>query len=323
MRAAVYEQLGPAQVLHVTELPDPTPGPGEVRVKVRVSGVNPTDWKSRAAGPGKQMPFEYVVPNQDGAGEIDAVGDGVDPRRLGERVWLYLAQWQRQQGTAAQWVCLSERQAVSLPEGVGFELGASLGIPALTAAHALMCDGPIDAKTVLVSGGAGAVGHFAIELARRAGARVITTVSSDHKAELARAAGAHAVVNYTEGDTLGAIKAAAPDGVDRIVEVAPSNLALDAQLLAPHGVVILYASTDEDPELPVRPFMLANAVVRFMLLYGITDPELEDAVGDVSAALAEGALSALQLHRFRLEEIADAHRAVEEGVVGKVIIDID
>jgi NADPH:quinone reductase-like Zn-dependent oxidoreductase len=323
MRAAVYEQLGPAQVLHVTELPDPTPGPGEVRVKVRVSGVNPTDWKSRAAGPGKQMPFEYVVPNQDGSGEIDAVGDGVDPGRLGERVWLYLAQWQRQHGTAAQWVCLSERQAVPLPEGVSFELGASLGVPALTAAHALMCDGPIDAKTVLVCGGAGAVGHFAIELARRAGARVISTVSSDYKAELARAAGAHVVVNYTEGDALAAIRAAAPDGVDRIVEVAPSNLALDAQVLAPHGAVMLYASTDEDPELPVRSFMVVNAVVRFMLLYEITDSELANAVADVSAALAEGALSALPFHRFHLDAIADAHRAVEEGAVGKVIVDID
>ncbi|MGD0320191.1 MAG: NADPH:quinone reductase [Acidimicrobiales bacterium] len=323
MRAAVYEQLGPAQVLHVTELPDPRPGPGEVRVKVRVSGVNPTDWKSRAAGPGKQMPFEYVVPNQDGAGEVDAVGEGVDPRRLGERVWLYLAQWQRQHGTASQWVCLDARQAVPLPTTVGFELGASLGVPALTAAHALMCDGPIEAKTVLVPGGAGAVGHFAIELARRAGARVITTVSSDHKAELARAAGAHVVVNYAEGDTLGAIESAAPNGVDRVVEVAPSNLALDAQVLAPHGVVVLYASTDEDPDLPVRPFMVTNAVVRFMLLYGITDDELDDAVAHVSGALAEGALSTLPFHRFRLDEIADAHRAVENGAVGKVIIDID
>jgi NADPH:quinone reductase-like Zn-dependent oxidoreductase len=269
------------------------------------------------------MPFVYVVPNQDGAGEIDAVGDGVDPRRLGQRVWLYFAQWQRQHGTAAQWICLPERQALPLPEGASFELGASLGIPALTASHALSCDGPIGGKTVLVAGGAGAVGHFAIELARRAGARVITTVSNDEKAELARAAGAHVVVNYTEGDSLGAIKTAAPDGVHRVVEVAPSNLGLDSQLLAPHGVVMMYASTDEDPSLPVRALMGLNASMRCMLIYTVAARDLNAALADVSAALDEGGLSALPFHRYRLEQIAEAHRAVEEGAVGKVIIDID
>jgi NADPH:quinone reductase-like Zn-dependent oxidoreductase len=322
VRAAVYEELGTAEVLHLRELPDPVPEPGEVRVKVHVSGVNPTDWKTRAAGPGKRLPFDYVVPNQDGAGEIDAVGPGVDPRRLGQRVWIYFAQWQRQHGSAAEWICLPERQALPLPDHASFELGASLGIPALTAGHALLSDGPIAGKTVLVSGGAGAVGHFAVQLARRAGATVVTTVSNDEKAELARAAGAHAVVNYTQGDTLRAMKNAAPGAVDRIVEVAPSNLSLDAQLLAPGGVVMMYASTDEDPSLPVRSLMNLNASVRCMLVYTVPAAELEVALESVSAALEEGALSPLPFKRFRLEQIADAHRAVEDGVVGKVILDI-
>ena len=323
MRAAVYEELGPADVIEVKELPDPEPGQGEVRVRVHVSGVNPTDWKSRSAGPGKQMQFDYVVPNQDGAGVIDAVGDGVDPARIGERVWLFLAQRGRKHGTAAQWTCLPSRQAVPLPRAASFELGASLGVPALTASYALGCDGPVAQKTVLVSGGAGAVGHYAIELARRAGAKVVTTVSSPDKAELAKEAGAHVVVNYKEEDAAAAIRAAAPMGVERVIEVAPSNLLLDSQVLAPHGVIMLYASTDEDPALPVRAFMNLDAVVHCMLLYMVRQAEVDDAVAEVSAALAERALTPLPFHRFPLDAIAQAHRAVEEGAVGKVIVEID
>lgn len=323
MRAAVYEKLGPAEVIEVKELADPVPGPGEVRVRVHVSGVNPTDWKSRSAGPGKQMQFDYVVPNQDGAGVIDAVGEGVDPRRVGERVWLFLAQRGRKNGTAAQWTCVPSRQAVALPDAASFELGASLGVPALTASYALGCDGPVAQKTVLVSGGAGAVGHYAIELARRAGAKVITTVSTDEKARLAREAGAHVTVNYREEDAAAAIRAAAPRGVDRVIEVGPSNLPLDSEVLALHGVIMLYASTDEDPALPVRAFMNLDATVHCMLLYMVSDEELDDAVAEVSAALAEGALTPLPLHRFGLDDIVQAHRAVEEGAVGKVIVEID
>lgn len=323
MRAAAYEELGPADVIKVKELPDPDPGPGEVRVRVHVSGVNPTDWKTRSAGPGKQMQFDYVVPNQDGAGVIDAVGEGVDTGRVGERVWLFLAQRGRKHGTAAQWTCVPSRQAVRLPDSASFELGASLGVPALTASYALGCDGPVESSTVLVSGGAGAVAHYAIELARRAGARVITTVSSAEKAKLAEAAGAHVVVNYTEGDVAAAIRAAAPDGVERVIEVAPSNLSIDSRVLAPHGVIVLYASTDEDPSLPVRAFMNLDARLHTILLYMVRQGELDVAVSEVSAALAEGALSPLPFHRFSLDQTGQAHRAVEDGAVGKVIVEID
>ncbi|HXD68695.1 MAG TPA: NADPH:quinone reductase [Gaiellales bacterium] len=325
MRAAVYERYGPARdVLRVAEIDRPEPGPGEVRVRVRVSAVNPTDWRVRSGSQGGgDPPFPYLVPNQDGAGEIDAVGEGVTAGRVGTRVWVWFAAHGRQHGSAAQWVCLPERQAVPLPAGASFELGASLGIPALTAHHCLFRDGAIDGRTVLVAGGAGAVGHFAIELGRRGGARVIATVSSDEKAELARKAGAQTIVNYRSDDCAATIRAAAPEGVDRIVEVAPAaNAALNAEVIAPNGVVAIYAA-DGDLATPVRPLMVRNAALRFVLVYNVAAEWLARAVDDVSAALAAGDLSELPAHRFELDDIAAAHEAVESGVVGKVLVDID
>ncbi len=324
MRAAVYDRYGPARdVLRVTEIERPEPGPGEVRVRIRVSGVNPTDWRVRSGSQsGGDPPFPYLVPNQDGAGEIDAVGEGVDPGRIGTRVWVWFAAHGRQHGSAAQWVCLPERQAVPLPDGASFDLGASLGIPAMTAHHCLFRDGALDGRAVLVAGGAGAVGHFAIELARRGGAHVIATVSSDEKGELARAAGAATVVNYRADDAADAIKAAAPEGVDRIVEVAPTaNAALDAEVIAPDGVVSIYAA-DGDLATPVRPLMARNVCLRFVLVYNVQAEWLARAVDEVSAAAAAGDLSELPAHRFPLDDIAAAHEAVEAAAVGKVLVDI-
>jgi NADPH2:quinone reductase len=323
MRAAVYDRYGPAgEVLRVAGIERPEPGAGEVRVRVRVSGVNPTDWKSRSGSPGATPPFPYLVPNQDGAGEIDAVGAGVDPGRAGQRVWVYFAAQNRQHGAAAQWICVPERQAVELPDSASFDLGATLGIPALTAQHCLFADGPIDGKTVLVAGGAGAVGHFAIELGRRAGARIITTVSSDEKAALARAAGAHTIVNYRTEDAAAAILAAAPEGVDRVIEVAPAaNAALNVAVSAEHAVVVAYAS-DGDLAIPVRPLMQRNLTLRFVLVYNITAAALAQAVAGVSAAVAAGDLTELPALRFGLDEIAAAHDAVEGNAVGKVLVDI-
>jgi len=323
MRAATYDRLGSADVMRVVDLPRPEPAPGEVRVRIRVSAVNPTDWKARADGPRKKMPFPFVVPNQDGAGEIDAVGDGVDLRRIGQRVWIYFASWRRQYGTAEEWVCLPEQQAVPLADTASLELGASLGVPALTAHRALFSDGPIQGKTVLVAGGAGAVGHFAIELARLAGARVITTVSSPEKAELARAAGADTVVNYRAEDAASAVRAAAPDGVDRVVEVAlGANLELDLDVLAPNGTVVTYAETGPDPAIPLRRLMLPNLTLRFMLIYTVPPMALRAAVDEVNAAVASGDLTALPVIHYGLDQIAEAHRAVEEGAVGKVVLEL-
>lgn len=323
MLAARYDRAGAAaDVLRVEEIARPEPGPGEVRVRVAVSGVNPTDWKQRAGltatvdGP--------RVPHQDGAGTIDAVGPGVDRQRIGERVWLYFAAAQRPWGTAAQWSVVPAERAVTLPDAASFDLGASLGVPAMTAHHCLFCDGPIAGRDVLVAGGAGAVGHAAIELARHGGARVVATASSDEKRALALAAGADAVVDYRAGDAVERIRAAASDGVARVVEVAlPANLELDLAVCEPNATVVVYADTGP-PELmlAVRRLMTANIALRFILLYGIGSDRLATTAAGVGEALAAGALTTLPLHRFSLDEIAAAHEAVEAGAVGKVLIDV-
>ena len=299
----------------------PEPARGEVSVRLRLSGVNPTDWKARA---GRAPSFPFQVPNQDGAGVIDAVGPGVDEARVGERVWVYFAAWRRQWGTAAQWTVVPAEQAVPLPPGAADELGASLGIPALTAHRCLFADGPVAGRTVLVAGGAGAVGHAAIELAHWAGARVIATVSTDAKAELAHAAGADEVVDYRRADAAEAIRAAAPAGVDRVVEVSPAvNLPLDLAVCAANAAIASYATDGgEEATLPVAPLMRSNTTLRFVLVYTMPAEALRRAVGDVAAAVRSGALTTLPIHRYGLDEIADAHDAVEQGAVGKVVVEI-
>ena len=323
MRAAHYATSGPDEgTLWVVEIPQPTPSAGEVLVRVRFSGVNPTDWKSRKSG-GNAGVADAVVPDQDGAGEIVAVGEGVDPARVGERVWLWEGQWQRAQGTAAQWIALPSQQAVKLPSDVALELGAGLGIPAITAHRCLFADGPLDGAQVLVHGGAGAVGHAAIELARWHGARVATTVSSDEKAELARAAGAELIVNYTSEPVAERLREWAPDGVARIVEVnLPANVALDTEVIADGGVISCYVTAARPVELS-RTLMQRNVHIAFVLVYTIPVEAKLAAVADISAALRDGALTALPEHRFSLDEIAAAHDAVESGVTGKVLVELD
>ena len=323
MWAGFYREFGEAaDVLEVGEIEVPAPGDGEVLVRVVVSAVNPTDWKARRGS--RAMMFPFVVPNQDGAGVIEAVGPGVDPGRVGENVWVYFAASGRQFGTAAEFTVVPDVRAVRLPDGVSMDLGASMGVPALTAHRALFWDGPIDGQIILVAGGAGAVGHFAIELARDAGAaQVITTVSSQEKAALAEAAGADVIVNYREADAAAAIHEAAPGGVNRIVEVAlGENLDLDASVLAPHGTIVTYAKTAQDPEVNVIKHMMGNHTLRFMMLYDAGDQAIADGVAAVTDCLERGVLTELPAHRFFLSEIVAAHEACEARVVGKVLIDI-
>jgi NADPH2:quinone reductase len=253
-------------------------------------------------------------------------------------VWLWEAAWQRADGTAQEYVVLPERQAVALPDAASFDLGASLGIPALTAHRCLtvsdvgpsrLSPGALSGHTVLVAGGAGAVGHAAIQLARWAGARVIATVSGAVKADLARSAGADAVVNYRAGDAAAEIHRIAPDGVSIVVEVAPAvNAALDAAVLAPNGAVAVYANErGGEVELPARELFPRNVRYQFVLVYTVPAEAKERAVADVTAAVADGALpvgeeAGLPLHRYPLEQTADAHAAVEAGAVGKVLIDV-
>jgi NADPH2:quinone reductase len=319
MRAAWYDQYGPAsEVLRVEETGRPEPGTGEVRVRIEASGVNPTDWKSRAGATPRPID-EFQVPHHDGAGVIDAVGEGVDPDRVGQRVWVWLAAASQRGGTAAQWSVVPQEQASPLPDRTSAELGASLGVPAMTAHRCLFADGPVDGKTVLVSGGAGAVGHYAIELARRAGARVVATVSGPQKAELAARAGADLVVNYREAGAADQIRGFGP--VDRVIELAlGANLALDLAVIRPHGQIVTYAAEPSDPQLPVRACMTANVMLRFVLLYGVPRDALALAAGDITAALADGALTELPVTRFGLDDIAAAQDAVQAGTVGKVLV---
>jgi NADPH2:quinone reductase len=320
MKACVYRSTGAAaEVLRVEEVDRPEPGPGEVLVRVYASGINPTDYKARSGAVPRPVD-DFQIPHQDGAGVIEAVGAGVDPRRVGERVWLWLAAAGRRWGTAAEWSVVPERQATPLPDGASFELGASLGVPAMTAHYCLFSDGPINGQTVVVAGGAGAVGHFAIELAKRAGARVIATVSSTEKAALAEKAGADLVVNYRSPDAREQIQAFAPS-VDRVIELAlGANLALDLAVARPLTTIVTYAAEAANPELPVRACMAANVNLKFILLYGVAAPALDQAAADITAALAAGDLTGLPVHKFPLADIAAAHEAAEGGAVGKVIV---
>jgi NADPH2:quinone reductase len=289
-------------------------------VRIHASGVNPTDYKTRSGATGRPV-GEFQVPHQDGAGVIEAVGPGVDGLRVGQRAWVWLAAAGRPWGTAAEYTVVPSRQAVPLPDGASYDLGASLGVPAMTAHRCLSADGPVAGRTVLVAGGAGAVGHYAIELAKWAGARVVTTVSGPAKADLAARAGADLVVNYRQADALEQVRAFAPV-VDRVVEVAlGANLALDLALAHPDTVVVTYAAEPSNPVLPVRDCMNANVTLRFIMLYSVPPAALDAAVTDITAALRAGALTELPVHRFPLEEIAAAQEAAESGAVGKVIIE--
>jgi NADPH:quinone reductase len=319
MIAAWYEAKGAAcEVLRYGKLPDPEPGPGEVRVHVRASAVNPTDTKSRKNP--APMQFVRVVPHQDGAGVIDAVGSGVPRDRVGQRVWIYEAQWQRPHGTAAQYTVVPEANAVALPDGVSFEQGACLGIPAMTAHACLFSDGPIAGKTVLVTGGAGAVGFYAAQLARLAGATAIATVRTAEQERLVRSAGIDRIVNREEPDLAKRI-----GQVDHIVEVAfGANLPVSAEIIKANGVIATYASDRvSEPPTPFRPFLLKNVTVRFLLIYLVSAEAHALAAREITEHLKAGRLKHSIARRFRLSEIAAAHEAMEAGHLnGKAVIEI-
>lgn len=329
MKAAWYESKGAArEVLRVGERPTPQPAPGEVRVRVHRSAVNPSDTKSRSGlRGGPTMEFPFIVPHQDGAGVIDAVGDGVDPGRIGQRVWVYEATLERFQGTAAQWTVVSTHQAVRLPDGADFEAGACMGIPAMTAHQCVLADGPVAGKTVLVQGGAGAVGFYAVQIARLEGARVIATVSRPEQARRALEAGAHAVIDRrTEPVAQRVLALTDGAGADRIVEVAfGANLALDIEVLARNGTIAAYASDAiPEPVLPFRALMTRNARIHGVLVYAMSRAWHDAAAAWITAALERGALRHQVFRTYGLAEIAAAHEATESmSNVGKVLLAID
>jgi NADPH:quinone reductase len=338
VRAVSYAQRGDPSVLELVERPVPKPGEGELRIRVVASGVNPTDWKSRSGTSGGALD-EPTVPNHDGAGVVDELGAGVNGFNVGDRVWVTLAGYGRPAGgTAQEYTVVPAGRAFLLPDSADFDLGASVGIPAVTAHRALTVaeDGParlapgaLTGRVVLVAGGAGAVGNAAIQLARWAGATVIATVSGDAKAALAGAAGARHVVNYKESDATERIRDVAPDGVDVVVEVAAgANAELDLAVLRTRGTISIYANDGGAPfNVDVRRNMGLNTRYQFVLVYTVGWERIAAAAADINAAIEDGALrvgeqSGLPLHRFGLEDTAAAHAAVESGAVGKVLIDV-
>ncbi len=332
MRAACYRRTGPsAEVLALELLPDPEPGPGDVLVRVRASGINPADVKRRAGWRGLEIEHPLVVPHCDGAGEIVAVGAGVDASRVGERVWLWNAQGGyggpgRAFGTAAELIALPADQAVPLPSALSFAEGACLGVPAMTAHRAVFADGSVDGQTILIQGAGGAVGHFAVQFAARGGARVLGVVSNADRAAHARAGGADEIIDRAREDVSARVRDLTDGaGVDRIVEVEfGGNLAADIAVLKPNGTIAAYSSTAV-PE-PVFPYYaLAFKGANIRLVQGFNLPADARAAGQAEIArLAEaGDLSVAVGARFPLDRIAEAHSAVEAGsVVGNVVVEI-
>ncbi len=325
MRAIAYERVGPADdVLQLIELPLPEPGPGEVRVRLHCSGVNPSDVKTRGGARSRELPFPRIIPHSDGAGVIDAVGAGVDDARVGERVWVWNAAWQRAEGTAAEAVVLPQHQAVRLPEGVSDEVGACLGIPALTAWHAVHCSGGVAGKTVLIHGGAGSVGQYALQMARLSGARtIVTTVSSDEKAEIARGLGADVVLNYRTDPVQERVLALTGGvGVDRVIEVEFSgNAELDFAVVRQDGEMIVYGSDAGQVSVPFFPAIVKNVNVQFFIVYNLSPADRVRAVSALTRLLEADVLAHRIAARVPLEQTAEAHRLVEEGkVIGNVVV---
>jgi NADPH2:quinone reductase len=327
MRAAVYDHTGPAtEVLSVAEIPTPVPGPLEVRVNVKWSGVNPSDVKTRSGIRSKSLPYPRIVPHSDGAGVIDQVGEGVNRARIGERVWLWNAAWNRPDGTAAEYVVLPAPQAVRLPDGIDLAVGACLGIPALTAYHAVVVDGGVSGKNVLVAGGAGSVGRYAVQFARLQGAsRIVASVSSVEKAALARAAGADLTVNY-RGENLvdRCLEATAGMGLDRIIEVDfAANVKADLAAIRAGGDLIVYGSGAAEIAVPFVPAIAKGVRLRFFIVYNLNPEARARALNAVSEDLEKNRLTHNIGVRLPLARIAEAHELVEQGrVTGNVVLEI-
>lgn len=327
MRAAWFEKFGAASdVLTLGDLDAPEAGPGEVLVRMHTSGINPSDVKKRAGSFPKLLDAGLVIPNSDGAGIIEAIGDGVDKSRIGERVWAFQAQYERRFGTAAEYLAISSNCAPRLPENAGFDIGACLGIPVMTAHRAVFADGDVDGQTILVTGGAGRVGLYAVQWASRAGATVIATASNPDDADTCKRAGAHHVVNHRDDDFAAAILAASNGQlIDRVVDVEFGvNLPVSVEVLRIGGTIATYASTEEpEPTLPFIQMMYKDLTIRMIIVYAMPDSAKDHAIADINNALKEGWLQHRIAHTMPLDEIAAGNEVIEQGECrGAVILTI-
>lgn len=320
MRAAIYRSEGPApQVLTVEDVPKPKPGMGEVRVRIAYSAINPTDVKARSGQVSREM-GEFQIPHMDGSGVIDAVGPDVPLERVGERVWLFMAAHVNAWGTAAEWAVVPAERAIPLPAEASLLLGACVGTPAMTAAECVLADGPVSGAHLLVTGGGGAVGQMAIALGTHLGADVIATASTEEKQRAALAAGARVVIDYRTPDAVTEISAASPK-IDRIIDVAlATNLSNDLAVSRPGTVIAAYAIDGPDPVLPVRACMTVGVILRFMLLYTVPESRKRELVTIVNDALIAQALPMPAHVIYQLDDIVQAHEAMEAGSTGRIII---
>ena len=327
MQAVWYETIGAAdEVLQVGEINNPSPGQGDVLVQMKTSGVNPSDVKTRAGARG-ELQFPKIIPHSDGGGVITAVGEGVSKDRIGERVWIWNGAFGRAHGTCAELITLPSNQAVSMPDSTSFETAACLGIPAATAFYGIFCDGSVNDQNILITGGAGAVGHLGIQLAKWSGANVITTVSGDDKATAAKTAGADLVINYKTDDVIEAVNDFTKgDGVDRILEVEfGGNLSVSQHVIKNNGVIASYGSVAEaNPPVPFYDLMFKGVTLNTYLIYIVPESDRAKINEGITAALNDNALNPIIAESFPLPSIIDAHKAVEAGsVIGNVIITID
>lgn len=324
MKAAWFESFGKAaEVLVVGDQPDPSPGPGEVLVRLETSGVNPSDVKKRAGSFPGLLDDGLVIPHSDGAGIVEAVGAGVALERVGERVWVYQAQYARRFGTAAGLVAIDARRAPRLPEAAGFDVGACLGIPAMTAHRCVHADGPVDGQTVLVTGGAGRVGWYAIQWAKHAGARVIASASSDEDAAACSGIGADAIVNHREqGWSKAVLDVNGGKPVDRVIDVEfGANLPEVLELVRTGATIATYSSTQvTEPRLPFSKTMYLDLTIRFVIVYAMPEAAKQHAIADIDEALESGSLSHRVAHTLPLAEVARAHELIESGRVRGCVI---
>lgn len=323
MRAASYKTTGKAsEVLTVGELPTPAPGAGEVRVKLAFSGVNPSDVKSRGGASNRGWNFATTVPHSDGAGVVDAVGAGVEPALTGRRVWVYNGQWERPFGTAAEFITLPVAQTAPLPDQVSFEAGASIAIPLMTAFHAVAACGTLIGRTVIVAGAAGSVGYYATQLARIAGARVIALVSGAAKAEIARGAGAHEVVNYRTEDVTARVKAMTGGrGASCIIDLdAAGNGKHYGAWLECGGKAVIYGSNARDVVVPFGPMITNFVTMVFFIVYKLPQQQMRETIEGITQLLEQGLLTHPQTAVYSLDDIVAAHERVEAGANAKVLI---
>ena len=326
MKAAWYEKIGAAnEVLQLGELADPIPQAGEVLVEIKASGVNPSDVKTRAGARG-ELQFPKIIPHSDGGGVITAVGEGVDEDRIGKSVWLWNAAFGRADGTCAEMIALPSEQAVNLPDETSFEAAACLGIPASTAFYGMLCDGSVEGQTVLVTGGAGAVGYYGIQLAKWSGANVIATVSGDEKAAIANDAGADLIINYRDDDVVTAVKDFTNGhGVDRILEVEfGGNLSVSKEVIKPNGTIAAYGSVAVmEPSLPFYDLMFKGVKLNTYLIYIVSENDRSSIINGLNRAMDDGALKHLVTQTYALDEIIDAHESMESNqVIGNIVVQI-